>query len=228
MSTKGDGRLSSTRNPRIRIHDIRRAEIIEAAKVCIAQRGLSDTTLRDVAQHARTTASSIVYYFHTKEELIVATIAATADELREHAEREVATIKDSSCAKLEAIAKIALEASAAATVNWKLWLDIRAQAVRESFVRPIYVQKYEVWLAFIRGIIREGIKAGELPATDSRALATIVSATIDGIAFYLLIDRSADWRRAATWCTITLRALLSNLSQDARKPSGHITRKTKV
>lgn len=226
LSAVGGRRLSNIRSPRISIQDIRRAELIEAAKVCIAERGLSETTLRDVAQYARTTASSVVYHFHSKEELILATIAATADELREHVEREVAAT-EGAVAKLEAVAKIALESSAAATVSWRLWLDIRAQAVRESFVRPIYVEKYQTWLAFIRRIIQEGIEAGELPATDAGALATIVSSTIDGIAFYLLIDRTADWRRAAKWCTISLRALLSNLPRDALGPGIRIGRRAK-
>jgi AcrR family transcriptional regulator len=200
------------RGARASIQGIRKAELLEATKRCIAQRGLAGTTLRDVAEYAGTTASSVLYYFESKEELILAAIADASDELRIDVEKQLPE-KRSAFEKLETIIRLTLMSSSTA---WRLWLEIRAQSVRESFVRATYFQKYEEWVALVRRVIQEGIDSGELSAINAEALATVVSAGVDGIAFYLLMDPGADRQQTADWCVDFLRRLVLDGPRSSR------------
>jgi AcrR family transcriptional regulator len=202
-----DPPLRTNQKPRASIQDIRRAELIEAAKHCISEHGLAETTVRLIAEYAHTTPSSVVYHFDSKETLVIAAVAATADEMRQHVEREIIGV-EGCLAKLEAIAWILLQPDSETTVAWRLWLDIRSQAARDSFVRSVYVEKYEAWLSFIRGVVQAGVDSGEIKETDVAALSTMVSATIDGVAFHLLIGQEPDRRRAIKWCITSLRSLV--------------------
>lgn len=196
---------------RASIQEIRKAELLEATKRCIAERGLAGTTLRDVAEYAGGTASSVLYYFQSKEELILAAIADASDELRMDVEKQLPG-KRSSFEKLETIIRLTLRSS---SIAWRLWLEIRAQSVRESFVRATYLEKYGEWLALVQRVIQEGISSGEFSAINAKALATVLSAGVDGIAFYLLMDPGADQQQIAEWCVDFLRLLVVN----ARPPS---------
>lgn len=205
---------------RASIQGIRKAELLEATKRCIAHRGLAGTTLRDVAEYAGTTASSVLYYFESKEELILAAVADASDELRIDVEKHLPQ-KVSAFEKLETIIRLTLMSSSTA---WRLWLEIRAQSVRESFVRATYLEKYEEWLALVQRVIQEGIDSGELSAINAKALATVFSAGVDGIAFYLLMEPGVDRRQIADWCVDFLRRLVvderpSSPSAGAQRPA---------
>ena len=55
-------------------------DIIEAAKQCIQQRGLANTTLKEVAAEAGVTQGTIYYHFKTKEELMLAVLKSSIYE----------------------------------------------------------------------------------------------------------------------------------------------------
>ena len=52
------------------IAGIRRKQIIEAARACIADEGFDKLTMRKVAERAQVSHATIAYYFHSRRELI--------------------------------------------------------------------------------------------------------------------------------------------------------------
>jgi AcrR family transcriptional regulator len=192
---------------RVSIQEIRKAELIAATKACLATRGLGETTLRRVADQAQTTASSVVYHFKSKEALILGAVADTADELRHEVEREVAG-ELTATEKLARLVRLSLTATGSGETRWRLWLEIRSHAARDSYVKKTYLEKYEAWLAVVDRILQEGVAAGEFSEAGV-GVAPMVSAVIDGVAFYLLINPETDREAAAEWCTATLLAAVA-------------------
>jgi TetR/AcrR family transcriptional repressor of bet genes len=67
--------------PRISVKDFRRNELIEAAIVAIAERGLPDTTLATIAAQAGVSPALVNHYFDGKEDLLEATLRRLAKDL---------------------------------------------------------------------------------------------------------------------------------------------------
>src|ERR1700744_707248 len=70
---------SPRRRPRRRLDEVRRPQILQTTVELIRERGLWEVRLADVAERAGISATSVVYYFGTKDELFAEAIHA-ADE----------------------------------------------------------------------------------------------------------------------------------------------------
>ncbi|BCJ47445.1 transcriptional regulator [Actinoplanes ianthinogenes] len=64
-------------------HEQRRRQIGEALLRIASTRGLQSATMREVAAEAGVSLRLVQYYFHTKEELLVAALAYLAEQLTE-------------------------------------------------------------------------------------------------------------------------------------------------
>lgn len=56
------------------------SEIIAAARLCLQEKGLGATTLKEVAVRAGVTQGTVYYHFKTKEDLLLAVIQSTISE----------------------------------------------------------------------------------------------------------------------------------------------------
>jgi len=74
--------------------DETRERIIDAALRLFRDKGFDETTMRDVATEAGLATGAAYYYFHSKEELVMALYARTSDEARETVPAAIATSKD--------------------------------------------------------------------------------------------------------------------------------------
>src|ERR1700735_1781031 len=111
------GTDASRRRPRRRLDDVRRPQILRTTVELIRERGLWEVRLSDVAERAGISATSVVYYFGTKDQLFAEAIHVAdegfyeplADELRAHA---------------HAGERMALLMRRSATSDWPLWIDL--------------------------------------------------------------------------------------------------------
>jgi AcrR family transcriptional regulator len=71
-----------------------RARILDTALRLFRERGFDRTTMRDVAAEAEVATGAAYYYFHSKEELVMAFYLRTAEEGREEFAAALASTKD--------------------------------------------------------------------------------------------------------------------------------------
>src|SRR5690349_6367943 len=64
--------VHSMKSPRIDIASIRREQIVEAAVAVIAEQGLPNLSLSEIENRAGMSRGQLTYYFHTKEEILLA------------------------------------------------------------------------------------------------------------------------------------------------------------
>ncbi|WP_167473384.1 TetR/AcrR family transcriptional regulator [Nocardia arthritidis] len=61
----------------------RRQQILDAAQLCFTRKGFHETSMQDVFAESGLSAGAVYRYFKSKNELIAAIAAATADEVRD-------------------------------------------------------------------------------------------------------------------------------------------------
>ena len=67
--------------PRMKIKDLRRSELIDATIIAVASRGLSDTSLANIADQAGVSPALVSHYFEGKEDLLAATLLRLVKDL---------------------------------------------------------------------------------------------------------------------------------------------------
>jgi AcrR family transcriptional regulator len=57
--------------PKLEMEDIRKEQVIEAAKNCIISKGLSNLSMKDISEEASVSTGIIYHYFKSKEDLLM-------------------------------------------------------------------------------------------------------------------------------------------------------------
>jgi AcrR family transcriptional regulator len=174
---------------RRRVSDQRRTEILEAAAGVIAERGLCDTRIADVAERIGASPALILYYFDTKDALLTATLShrdeqffATLSKLLDEAPTardRLRALIDYSCPPEESLGRDDNE--------WELWLDMWTRARHDPGVAEMRAAMDKAMRDVIADVVTAGISAGEFRRTDAHRFALMLSAMIDGLAIQVLL-----------------------------------------
>jgi len=163
-------------SPRPQIDHIRRPQILGAAAEMIAERGMAATRIADVAERAGTSAPAILYWFESKDDLL-------AEALTQEEERFSAELTE----RLDGIAsapdrlRLLVEESSAGN-DWKLWMELWTQALRDGGARRARRDLDGRWRAMIEAIIAEGQAAGEFGGPAPPEAAATLACLLDGLA----------------------------------------------
>ena len=174
---EGPGPLS----PRPQIDHIRKPQILAAAAEVIAQRGLASTRIADVAERAGTSASAVLYWFGSKDDLL--SNALTVDEDRFYAavtERLVAL--DDPRDRL----RLLIEAYAA-EYDVTLWMELWGRALRDDGAAVARQRLDDRWRDQIAEVIRDGQHLGEFAGVDGDDAAAIIASLLDGLAVQVTV-----------------------------------------
>jgi AcrR family transcriptional regulator len=159
---------------------VRRPQILATAVALIGERGLWSVRLADVAKRAGISATSVVYYFGSKDQLFSQAIAAADDAFYEPLLAELAT-RDS------ATERIALLCVRSSTSDWPLWMDLWVYSRRHPETATAQRRFHERWRSTIADVIRHGCETGEWSVTDPGEVALRLSALTDGLAVHMVL-----------------------------------------
>jgi AcrR family transcriptional regulator len=177
---------------RPRLSQRRRVEILEAAAEVIAERGLCDTRIADVARRAGTSAALVLYYFESKDRLLTEALTNAEDRFYLQTFHEL-TALDRAADRLVALIDLALPPEGAGDVrsDWTLWLELWSRAARD----PAVAKKREAldrrWRNTIAEIVRDGRGSGEFDEVDVEAFSLRLASLIDGLAIQALLGDPA-------------------------------------
>jgi AcrR family transcriptional regulator len=190
-------------SPRPQIDHIRRPQMLAAAAEVIAERGLVATRIADVAERAGSSPAAVLYWFPSKEELLLA--ALIDDE-----ERFYATVLERLAPLDQPGEKLAaIFASCAAESQWPLWVELWSLALREEGAASARERFDERWRSLLADVISEGQEQGEFSGGDPRAAATALSALIDGLAVQITLgDENVTPASMIAVCARAAEALL--------------------
>jgi AcrR family transcriptional regulator len=161
----------------------RRVQIIDAATEVIARRGYAHTSLKEIADAAGVTPALIYHYFDSKEDLMLATMAAVQAELH----RAMDAARDRETDPFERIAATIDEAATQSDLHpefFRLIYDMYSAGLSQPSLRKKGLEMLEYGMQRqveqIRAYYAElgGIEP-PIPAED---LAGAIVAAVDGIA----------------------------------------------
>ncbi|GIU98222.1 MAG: TetR family transcriptional regulator [Actinomycetota bacterium] len=169
----------------------RHQEILDAAARVITDRGLAETRIQDIAERCGVSPGLILYYFESKDRLLVEALTYANDKYYLEQSRELRRIP-SARRQLERLIELSVPGLLdryERLEEWALWLEIWVRALRD----PSLAREREVldrrWRQSIADIIRHGRETGEFPdGPDADELGLELGALIDGLAVQVLLN----------------------------------------
>jgi AcrR family transcriptional regulator len=167
----------------------RRQQILEAAALVIADRGLCDTRVADIGDRAGVSAALVLYYFGSKDRLLTEALTFAEDRFYLETFHELAGLERARDRLLRLI-DLAFPPRGPSTdifSDWVLWFELWSRALRD----PEVARKREAldrrWRATIADVVREGQRSGEFAAVDAQEFALRLGALMDGLAIQVVL-----------------------------------------
>lgn len=182
-------------SPRPSLTESRRNEILAATSATIADRGLCETRIADIAEHIGASPALILYYFPSKAALLTEALVYQ-DRMFHEAVRGELESAGSAAARLS----ILIEASCPKTGphegdpdGWALWPAAWEMSRHDLTLAAARARLDEAWRSQIASIVQDGIAAGEFQPVPVSDFAIQLAALLDGLAIEVMLgDPTVD------------------------------------
>jgi AcrR family transcriptional regulator len=191
-------------SPRPQIEHIRKPQILAAAAEVITERGLAATRISDIAERAGTSASGVLYWFATKDELLAEALTVDEERFNEYVTQRLVSLRSPS-AKL-----LMLFESCVDDYDWSLWIEVWSRALHDDATRAARQRSDDRWRELLASVIRAGQANGEFARTHNPTQVALTFATlIDGLALQVTLrDPLITSGQMLETCIITAERLL--------------------
>jgi AcrR family transcriptional regulator len=166
-------------------NEARRIEMLRAAAELICERGFGDTRIADVARRAGVSSALVIYYFGTRDRLLVDALRYSEESFYEAAEKMLAEVP-SLRERLSLLIQWTCvpEGSDEIPGAWGLWFDLWAQAFRHDEIKAGRAEQDSRW----RKMIVDALDSSELSAKEKRMFALEFSALLDGLSIQVALE----------------------------------------
>src|SRR5215470_15693422 len=166
-------------------NEARRIEMLRAAAELICERGFGDTRIADVAKRAGVSSALVIYYFGTRDRLLVDALRYSEESFYEAAEAMLAEVPS-----LRERLSLLIQWTCVPEGNdeipgaWGLWFDLWAQAFRHDEIKAGRAELDARW----RRMIVHALDSSELSSKDKRMFALEFSALLDGLSIQVALE----------------------------------------
>lgn len=175
---------------RRKLSEVRRRQILQAAVSVIGERGLCETRISDIAEHAEASSALVLYYFGSKDRLLAEALAFAEEQFYAETAQELSAVGTATEQMVRLIERSCSPGSVSRRTwrdEWLLWLDMWARSPRDADVardREILDRR---WRETIAGIVRAGQAKGEFAPVDPEDFALRLSVMLDGLAIQVVL-----------------------------------------
>ncbi|MFJ8747928.1 TetR/AcrR family transcriptional regulator [Streptomyces sp. NPDC102441] len=163
-----------------------REDVLAAVMATVAERGLDGLTMAGLGREVRMSSGHLLYYFRTKDELLLQTLEWS--EARLGAERR-ALLARPGTARERLDSYIALYVpDGHRDPHWTLWLEVwnRSQGADDD-ARARQAAIEDAWHRDLAELLADGIARGEFRAVDTGRAATRLRALMDGFSVHVTV-----------------------------------------
>jgi AcrR family transcriptional regulator len=166
-------------------NEARRIEMLRAAAELICERGFGDTRIADVAKRAGVSSALVIYYFGTRDRLLVDALRFSEESFYEAAEQMLAEVP-SLRERLSLLIQWTCVPEGAGEIPgaWGLWFDLWAQAFRHDEIKAGRAELDSRW----RTMIIDALDSSDLSAKDKRMFALEFAALLDGLSIQVALE----------------------------------------
>lgn len=167
----------------------RRLQMLRAAAEVMSERGFSETRIADVAARAGASSPLVIYYFGTKNRLLLDALRYSEQSLFDHVAQmlvDVPSVRE----RLSMLIRwtcLPHETDLIPSI-WGLWLDLWAQAIRHEEIRRGRAELDDRWRGVIVEVIEAGQRDGDIADVDARRFAITFAALLDGLSIQVALS----------------------------------------
>lgn len=174
----------------------RRAQILQGALYCFAEKGFQATTINDIAQYLQVSKGAIYTYFKSKEEIYI-------ELMRERTQSVIAEIKEQFQCIEKAEDKMQflfrhfrLESYSLMRQFGKIHFEFWIYSTRKQELQLLMENRYEEVIQLVKQVIHQGKKNGEFRYDlDDQMMSQLFWILRDGISLhYSVINHERRYR----------------------------------
>ncbi|MER7173308.1 TetR/AcrR family transcriptional regulator [Streptomyces mesophilus] len=177
-----------TTPPRSRKHAPPREDVLAAAMAMVADGGLDQLTMAALGREVAMSSGHLLYYFKTKDELLLQTLEWSEGRL---GERRRALLSGTSPVRERLDAYVDLYVpEGPRDPHWALWMEVwnrspYADASVEAGRRQLAIEG--AWHRDLVALLAEGISRGEFRPLDPERFALRLRALLDGFSVHVAV-----------------------------------------
>lgn len=169
----------------------RRAQILAAYRLILAERGYDGATILDVARAAGLSAGLLHYHFEDKRAIMVALVEDLATESGERLAAAIAVAGEEPQARLDAyLASRLRPAGEPGAIALACWVAVAAESIREVQVRRAYEGAILAEVGRLSPLVDAALAANGRDDAESGAIAAGLMALVHG---YFLLGTASPW-----------------------------------
>jgi AcrR family transcriptional regulator len=158
-----------------------RDRVLQAALDLITEAGIDQVRLAEIARRASMSSGQVMYYFTSKEHILLETLAWRDGQDLSRTRASLATI-DGAWLQLERFIGLYLPASPA-DPSWILWMEVWARAPHNRQVSQRLEDLLRPWRDELAAIVTRGVQEGTFTAPAAIDDFTLrFAAMLDGLA----------------------------------------------
>jgi AcrR family transcriptional regulator len=169
-------------------NEARRLQILTAAAELIAEAGVAETRIALVAKRAQVSSALVIYYFGTRDQLLVNALRFSEQTFYDAAERMLADVRPIR-ERLSLLIRWTCTPHGEGEVPgaWGLWFDLWVQAFRHPEVSADRIELDNRWRAMIAGVVQAGVTDGEASCADPHRFAVTFASLLDGLSIQVAL-----------------------------------------
>lgn len=170
----------------------RELSVVTAAAELIAEDGLGQLRMADVADRAGMSVGHVTYYFPSKTRLLVRAIQLSEEQFHEQV-RDALAVHDDAWSRLTALVELAA-ATGPRDPGWLLWFEVWANAAVDPGLAEVQRELDGWWRRQMGEVIDFGVRAGAFRPAGAGRACSVLSALTDGLSVQLALGSDAVTR----------------------------------
>ena len=174
--------------PRALAKERRRWQLIEATIQCISKKGLSSTTLADVAKEAGLSQGIVNLHFNSKDNLLAETLRFLTDEYDAKFMNTFYSSPVAPADKLLALMELDLKPPICDRRKIAVWFAFFGEAKAQPTYQKICADRDHKYAEILKDLVEEIVRDGEYRRIKPGVVSTTLSSLTDGIWLSCLIS----------------------------------------
>ena len=184
----------------------RRGQLIAATMKCIARKGMSSTSIGDVAKEAGLSQGIVNLHFESKDNLLTETLRHMADDYKTRFNKALESSGPDAASKLLAVMQLDLRPSVIDRQKIAVWFAFWGEVKSRPTYRRICNEQDRYYEEVVASLCAEIIADGNYQDVSATSVATALTSMTNGMWLsYLISPRSFDRDRAMRAITDLLR-----------------------
>lgn len=182
----------------------RRERVLRAAMEAIVSQGAARVRITEIARRAGMSPGHILYYFGSKDRILLETLVWSETSYAELRHRELPRIP-SAVDRLIRFIEIAAP-TGRADPNWSLWFHVWALSENDAEVKRRAAEIDRAWIRDCEDIVRAGLESGEFSSVKPHAFAVAFMALVDGLSIAVLKGATGITRTSMIQIAVAMAA----------------------